>query len=128
MSNKTITEEQAQEILDAFYDLDGSLGDDPIKRDYSGRGMYGKVCFGFRLESDTSLLLLGVALSKALGEDNEEVAIALARVAQTDTLGLGGVVYFPGWTIVNDEDDDEDDATYDDDDKDDDDKVDAGGR
>jgi hypothetical protein len=102
--NKTITADQAEQILDALSELGGSVGDDPINIGYHGRGMYGQKCFGFVLESGTSALLLGMALQKALGEDDEDIASALGYAARSDALGTAEIHYFPGWNIAEDDD------------------------
>lgn len=65
---------------------------DNISTDYSGRGMYGKDCIGFYLESNSQLLSLGAALQ------TEGVLDDFVGRARLDSLGYGSIVYFPGIT------------------------------
>jgi hypothetical protein len=89
--------------------LEGEMGwdftaKDCIRADYSGRGMFGEECFGVVLESDSqfSRFLL------ALGETEPDLARDLADRVRTDSMGMSGIWYFPGFTLENvpEEDDD----------------------
>jgi hypothetical protein len=85
---KTITLAEAEQISDAA-DLDSEA----IRSDYSGRGMYGQECLGFTYSTDTDLLYLGAALSAHFDGDIPS--------CRTDSLGMGGIVYFPSLTVVD---------------------------
>jgi hypothetical protein len=85
--------------------------DNNVRTDYSGRGMYGKKCVGFDLDSKSELLDLGAALQ------TEGVLEDFTSRASFDAMGMGIVVYFPGITCDDapakaeydwDEDEDED--------------------
>lgn len=90
----TITEDQL-DSLRSFLDIE----DDDVRRDYSGRGMYGESCIGFVI--DIPDVSLGVALCAVLGES---IAVDMARDAQADSMGRSTIVYFPGWKVeVDDE-------------------------
>lgn len=62
-------------------------------RDYSGRGMYGKLCVAFT--TCGGLFHTGVKIADALND-----AFAVAKLAElhveTDSMGRDTVVYFPG--------------------------------
>lgn len=60
-----------------------------VRNDYSGRGMYGETCFGV---SGADEFTLGVIFHRLMGD----TAVELANRANTDTLGRGTIVYFPG--------------------------------
>ena len=78
-------------------------------RTYSGRGMFGAECAAVVLESDQEMCKFFLALGaltaeKALYADPEDVdptsdATDLAASVRTDSMGLGVVVYFPGWAL-----------------------------
>jgi len=55
-------------------------------RSYSGRGMYGKSCFGVTLSSAAELFGLG----RCVGEFEE-----LSRTPETDSMGRGIIAYWP---------------------------------
>lgn len=83
-------------LLELVYALD--LDQDAIYPEYSGRGMYGRTCVGIVLDryTDTNQALLGVALADTFGTDD---AWDIARAMRTDSMGLGTIVYFPGWEL-----------------------------
>lgn len=86
------------ERLAQMLDLDS--GD--VRRDYSGRGMYGASCVG--LVVDVPDVVIGVALREIFDEDE---AWELARAACSDSMGRSTIVYFPGLVVAQDEDEDE---------------------
>ena len=67
---------------------------------YSGRGMYGETCYGF--SGDVARIIGDVlqdiadmpALIRQFGE--------MLSVSRRDNMGLGTVLYFPGWNIAQD--------------------------
>ena len=69
---------------------------DHVRSDYSGRGMYGKVCPGFQCASVREAFA-GVAAMIADEEDpdtRDELASIVSR-CQVDEMGRGIIVYFP---------------------------------
>jgi NADH/NAD ratio-sensing transcriptional regulator Rex len=64
-----------------------------VRTDYSGRGMYGRTCVGFDLDSTSDVLRLGGVLSEILDEQAYQEFVD--RMA-TDSMGRGIIVYFPG--------------------------------
>lgn len=74
------------------------LDEDAVYAEYSGRGMYGRSCFGIRVGQydNVNETLLGVALAEVFGSDD---AWDIARSMRSDSLGLGSIIYFPGWEI-----------------------------
>jgi len=94
--------------------IEGALGEaeyDEIREDYSGRGMYGGSCFGVVLRSarELNIFIFGLGYESRDLEDSdspEHQALAdnlhrMARVAQTDSMGSGIIVYFPGYTLCD---------------------------
>lgn len=85
------------------------IHDYDIRLDYSGRGMYGDSCFGI-VTDDGSPATLGIAFflaaisSQPLNRidplDEVEDVVHLADSARTDSMGLGQVIYFPGWELA----------------------------
>jgi len=77
------------EIADRAGLLEDHLPEDAIHTDYSGRGMSGRTCVGFRLDHDRQLLELGAAIEGVAG-------LGPFGDATTDSLGRGIIVYFRG--------------------------------
>lgn len=85
-------------------------------RSYSGRSMYGKECLGIDLDSGLGSFIGDVirGLSEVDSDtllDHEsahDVAEAFDDM-QTDDMGRGMIVYFPGTPFTDNECDDEDD-------------------
>lgn len=94
-----ITERELKTILEDY--LDSFEDDDDARfklyRDYSGRAMYGKTCFGIVVDSITDAFEFYVAVAIVLDADD---ARELALAARTDSMGLGMIVYFPGVELV----------------------------
>jgi hypothetical protein len=63
--------------------------------DYSGRAMYGDVCFGFYGNIDTSEANSIVLRSF----DDNDLAKKLLEKMTTDSLGLDTIYYFPGYVF-----------------------------
>lgn len=110
---RTITRQQAEDVLDNFTDIGGELPREQALRDsYSGRGMFGKQCLGFVI-SPSSILLFGMAMYQALsvhdddGIADDQLAVDMGQAAQTDSMGTDAIVYFPGWTLAEEETADE---------------------
>lgn len=67
---------------------------------YSGRSMYGSSCLGVDLKQGQSpLVLFAEALEVCSKEEVSLVEEALRKV-QTDSMGQGSIVYFPGIDYV----------------------------
>jgi len=80
------------------YDTDP---DEIIRRDYSGRGMYGDECFGIVCDIQ-DLLLFVVALTTQGDPDDDEfewTVMELVKKARSDGMGLSTIWYFPGWQL-----------------------------
>lgn len=67
-------------------------------RSYSGRAMYGSDCIGITLSDSNEIFKLGVELGRIL--ENGTMFPDLGEVhlprMQTDSMGLGIIVYWPG--------------------------------
>ena len=75
---------------------------------YSGRGMYGRTCFGFvGTMEDYSRFLLG--LVDVFYDQTEDIAVAtelaghFAERVATDSMGYSTIFYFPGIQILENE-------------------------
>jgi hypothetical protein len=88
-------------------DLLGEAGvdEDQVRWDYSGRGMYGRTCFGFTgNQRNLVAFALGLGYESRAQEDDpsEEVeftqgdAISFLAAVRTDSMGLDTIFYFPG--------------------------------
>jgi hypothetical protein len=64
---------------------------------YSGRGMYGETCVGFTVRNSRNAAALTAAIVRTLDDD---VADAMIGRLNTDSLGMGTIVYFPGISIA----------------------------
>jgi hypothetical protein len=86
-------------------------------RSYSGRGMYGEECLAvtlevgqtpFRFFADMLDQVASLVSSGMNGEETDHLLDAISsleaclRSAQTDSMGRGTVVYFPGTKYVED--------------------------
>lgn len=108
-----ITQADLRELLYEvdLFDVDV---DECVRWDYSGRGMYGKTCFGITHSGNPAFLLgLGAELQR-LAEDssNEELQERAVDVLQEmrysaseDSMGRGAIIYFPAVHVTDLEDD-----------------------
>lgn len=63
---------------------------------YSGRGMYGKQCFGIETAQYTNPISVMMEMTIDLIENEEEnLARELAGRVSQDNMGLGTITYFP---------------------------------
>jgi len=77
-----LTTESNQVNIDIIEDIAWNLNAE-IRSDYSGRGMYGKTCYGIVLEDDLVNDAIGMAAVKGLPG------------AKTDSMGLKTILYWP---------------------------------
>lgn len=88
---QTIIERNDAEDAAAAAQLDlESLGE------YSGRAMYGEVCFGIRVDQvgQAAAFLIALAI-----EVSESFAYELCDDWHQDNLGIGQIVYFPHFRL-----------------------------
>lgn len=108
MKEFTVTLDELTEIVHIMADnYSCEVTEDAIRTDYSGRGMYGRRCVGFVIDtSDT--LALGAAIATFVAkhvEDDLHMDHAfeietLIRRATTDNMGFQIIIYFPGVTLA----------------------------
>ena len=93
MFKQTISKELGSVIREVAEDCDIQIHDD-----YSGRYMYGATCLGLSLEGSASSLFAAFirGLKNADNHTMEEAAEMFDDM-KTDNLGLGTILYFPGW-------------------------------
>ena len=99
-----LTTDQA-ELIQQFADSE----DVQVYERYSGRGMYGKQCFGLVGRSLTSTAM---KLACFLMEDgNDELALSLSNRIGEDSMGTDSIIYFPGheWPVEEELEDDRED-------------------
>lgn len=106
MYQNTISPALTKQIHQICDDCDISL-----TTDYSGRGMYGKTCFG--LIYGGSVGQLCACFLRGLDDDTMDEMADLFDEMRTDSMGYDTIYYFPGWTLDEDEDS-EDDEDWDD--------------
>ena len=86
------------DIEEALYDA--GLDDEALYEEYSGRGMYGRECFGIvGTPGDAMAFLVALAKVDALDVD----VIYMAKSTRTDGMGLQTISYWPGYTIGEDD-------------------------
>ena len=112
---KTLTTRQ-REIIQNFVDDQGEDDEVSVYENYSGRGMFGKNCFGFSLGRYTNshMFIVGlishlydanirpIIIDEATTEDDEKefeeyenlIEMLNSRI-DIDSLGLGTILYFP---------------------------------
>lgn len=88
-----------QTIEQALYDADLEPEED-LRDDYSGRGMYGRNCFGF-VTSIAGLARFFAALGALAAEDEEleQLPGDLARNLSSDSMGRDTIFYFPNFQL-----------------------------
>lgn len=68
-------------------------------RSYSGRGMSGKECLGVDLDPNQTIMEFFADLLDACPQDEGfalDIISDALRIAKTDSMGLGSIVYWPG--------------------------------
>lgn len=75
-----------------------------IRSDYSGRGMYGKTCFGIVTDNlPRTLMEIAAGIvdySDADSGEGVDLVLDLAGVVCVDSMGLSSIVYFPGFDLI----------------------------
>lgn len=99
----TITKVPASIITDALWEARNWEESASVTNEYSGRCMYGERCFGFDFDSREA----EDRFFDAIRDLDEALHDALRKARRYDSMGLGSIVYFPGFLI--DEWDEEDD-------------------
>lgn len=102
----------SQILTERIVEQAGYYGFD-IRNDYSGRGMFGDTCFGvtcnnifewiYCMIDDINNNFTDEELYNVLNEFGEMV-----REAKTDSMGLETILYFPNWSLPEEENTDED--------------------
>jgi hypothetical protein len=83
-------------VSDAAYDADLDVAD-AIRTDYSGRGMFGRECFGIVYDSLGQLLDFAAALGRRAEADDLDVS--WLSNARRDSMGMSSIAYWPGVTL-----------------------------
>ena len=77
----------------------GLEGDD-LRRDYSGRGMFGDRCFGIvGGPREFAAFIAEVTMAESDGRATEGLAGRLAENVVTDGMGLSTIYYFPAYLL-----------------------------
>jgi hypothetical protein len=81
--------------------IQAGLAEDDIRWAYSGRGMYGKRCFGIvgSLLDYTAFLLELSAIPRS-DADYWDLAMELSQRVSTDNMAYQTIYYFPGVEVV----------------------------
>ncbi|MFA7264715.1 MAG: hypothetical protein WC054_00085 [Candidatus Nanopelagicales bacterium] len=104
-NTKTINARFITEALEC-----AQVWDARVRNDYSGRGMYGEECFGITFDGRSDPFRFFASLGELVGEQQEfdepdleqGFAVVLAQRACMDSMGLGTVLYFPGYQLEGD--------------------------
>lgn len=76
--------------------------DSDLRRDYSGRFMYGDECFGIvGGPGEFAEFIALIASDEADGCATEGLAKRLADAVKTDSMGLSTIYYFPGYLLAD---------------------------
>lgn len=97
MSNEIISEDLAWFLIGVCDDYDWNWNND-----YSGRGMFGKRCFAITTGESESVGRLFASIIFAFNDETHCYTDEIGRMFEDmrqDSMGLGRVYYFPGWTI-----------------------------
>ncbi len=97
----------SEELIDrAFYHADLDM-DENLRREYSGRGMYGGKCFGIVCRQVGQVVQFMIHLSKLVEEEgmDPDMVLEMTERMSSDSMGMSSITYFPGFTIGNDPDD-----------------------
>lgn len=89
-------------IEDAAWDAD--LDTEKVLYDgYSGRGMYGRKCFGIvgSMEDYSKFLV-------RLTQSDPDIAWDLAQSVDSDSMGYESIFYFPGYQLSSEDSEEED--------------------
>ena len=89
----TMTRSDLEELCD-------DAGVEDVRFDYSGRGMFGRTCFGFVgsvRDLATFFYRLGLVTDEVEGDDG--TGEELARALRMDDMGLQTIFYFPGLEV-----------------------------
>jgi len=78
---------------------------------YSGRGMYGKTCFGIICANPIkAAMVITRILMMDYIDDGEMILDTMMNLACSDSMGLDTIIYFPRVSVDVDEGDDEDEV------------------
>ena len=91
MTKKIIAEPLAEVIAEYAED---------VHLTYSGRGMYGETCYGF--SGDVARIIGDVLQDIADMPDLIRQFGEMLSISRRDSMGLGTILYFPGWNIAQD--------------------------
>jgi hypothetical protein len=98
-----IDREIIEEILETAELFDD--GDEVnIREGYSGRGMYGRTCFGIVFENEAALFRFMAAAGRIEADREHDErpgfdSFSLARSVRTDRMMRGVIAYWPGWNL-----------------------------
>ena len=96
-----LNEHQARALQDACDDEDLRF-----RRDYSGRGMYGKECIGITADDLGSVLRVMETLHDAYSYEDEAVGAMYRALVdnspRSDNMGLSTIFYWPSISVDED--------------------------
>lgn len=91
----TVLDHSQSEAVVMAADMAGIDIDGDLRREYSGRGMYGDTCFGIVCGGRE----YGTFVAELAGDD-PELARELADAVKTDDMGLSTIYYWPGYQLA----------------------------
>lgn len=103
-----LTPDMLDRLEDALGGVDLEPGDDNLRTDYSGRGMYGAECVGWVGEDPIRFAFeLAVIIARAFVEqepDLDDIRDALDKIGSpaSDSMGRSTIWYWPAVRVTND--------------------------
>ena len=110
MAEITLTKQDIENLRAWLNERDVDADSLEFRHNYSGRGMYGRTCFGV-VGSSSRIAAAQIALYTLMAQDiSEEDALGVIMNSSRDSMGYDSIVY---WTeIVSEGDDEDDDEDY----------------
>jgi NADH/NAD ratio-sensing transcriptional regulator Rex len=106
---EVLNEQDSEAVVNAAISAGIDVDEGGLRRDYSGRFMFGQRCFGI-VGSDSQWAEFVIALKEdeAQGLASKGLAKKLADYLDTDSMGLSTIYYFPGFLLDGDDEEGED--------------------
>lgn len=98
MTATVLTNAETEAIYDAVDRAGMDWGED-VRRDYSGRGMFGDECFGFVTGGQVYDFFLELPDALRRTDARVELARELTQSLRRDDMGLSTIYYFPGYLL-----------------------------
>lgn len=101
-----------ESLIERALEEEGLNTEENLHREYSGRFMYGKKCFGIVCEREAEVIGFFLALHGIVQDEapdyevDFDLAFDLKEVMSRDSMGLSSIAYFPGFLVGNEPEED----------------------